>query len=934
MPRLTPSLLQRHNLRLPQRIPQPPCHRRLIPSIYGSSITPHSSFTPSISSISKTTDPARLDNEYSDLMQPSIDFRSSHLSTPSYDHHESYHESPNAPTGTHNSFTALQWNCQGLSTALCSLLMDIRNHDFPIIMLQEPYVPYRHSTTWVPIPIANYIDYHCQFHKTSIYVRSGINHYAIPLKPILHGRSRKNILHTTAIIIRMQLYSRTRNILFLNCYRSPNGDAPALDYQKYVRQCKKYQHENLPHVPIDGTVVCGDFNLPHTDIGTPYPPRGAKARNSNALRDSLTQNQFTLMNTGSPTRFSLNNNRLKHSWLDWSACSGILRTRFAWNTQQFDKQSDHYQIHMKFDGSFRCTEDDTQETAGWSIKDTPEKWSQFTERLEYEWSFHQPVINALRTENNQPRQTKINIIANLIKSCYHQAAQTTFGRKARRHIWRKWITRKQQSISINYHKFFRKFRRKRHKTAQDWKRLKDLRRQRNRLLRSHKTAYFNKKFSKEGLVSRSAWQASSEMRDINEIKGQHLPNMIDPHTGATLSTNNTECGTLFNNYQHRYNTAQLSHPSWCWPTASIIHPPDYYTLPPRSNLTLHKDHERAPPVQPQEEAFDTSNEEFIVDDYTSLNDTFTRWIVEHTQQKWIRAQPNHTYYLHLLNAPITKPEIRRALRGFNNYKAYGPDEIDIKFLKKSNETTINIMNNYLNIMFTEWQMIPDMIKSRWITPVIKQGRPANLLKNLRPVSLTSYIGKLFEKIMNYRIVTYMVRLQLLSPKHFAYLPGRSTKDCVSFLIDRILRNFNRKRLTHAIFFDLSSAFDTVQHDLLLWKLKHEYFITGPFLDTLRSFLHQRQSAVKICGIISAWQTDIRGCPQGGGLSAILYTIYFDNASAVDTIKRIQIIIFSDDVSIYNLDTTDTRSNNDVCDWSTLASPAFRAKAAWTFVVLA
>jgi len=536
------------------------------------------------------------------------------------------------------------------------------------------------------------------------------------------------------------------------------------------------------------------------------------------------------------------------------------------------------------------------------MQDTPEKWRQFRTTLSTSWATTYPQLQAIKLDVSLPRSTRINDIGSLIHQCYHRTAHSTFGVSEQNKIWKKWITKKQQAISIRYHRFYRRFRHQSRHTADDWRTLKTLRSERNNSMRHHKTSYLNHKFSKYGLNGRKGWQTASEVRNLNETKGHTLPDLTTPR-GDVIATTNQERCDVFNDYQHRWNAHQLTAPSWCWQPAQVISPPPYVPAAIQMARIEQKDGDPMPHSISTIPAFDTSNDEYIVDDYDDLHLRFSNWITRITHNKWRRARRNHTYYIHLLNSAITPQEIRRALRGFNNYRAQGPDEIDIKFLKKPGPISVTILEYYLNTIFTDWQLVPNLIKSRWIVPVLKPGRPANLLKNLRPVSLTSYFGKLFEKIMNYRLVTYLVRLNLLSCKQFAYLPGRSPKDCVSFVMDRIMRNFQRKIPTHTVFFDLSSAFDTVQHDLLLWKLQHEYFINGPFLDTLKSFLTQRQSAVKICGLLSPWQTDIRGCPQGGGLSAILYLIYFDNASAVECIARIKILIYSDDVLLYNDDHT-------------------------------
>ena len=180
---------------------------------------------------------------------------------------------------------------------------------------------------------------------------------------------------------------------------------------------------------------------------------------------------------------------------------------------------------------------------------------------------------------------------------------------------------------------------------------------------------------------------------------------------------------------------------------------------------------------------------------------------------------------------------------------------------------------------------------------MKHGRDCSLIRNLRPVSLTSYIGKVYEKLMVYRLGRYVMELDLLSSTHFAYCQGRSSIDCLQYVIVRIERNMQLDSDTHAIFYGLSSAYDTVQHSVLLWKLEPEYFISGIFLETLHSFLSGRYTQVKTGGTKSGRLPDRDGVPQGGALSPLLYLLYVDNVAIIDQLPGIYIAIYSDDIVV-------------------------------------
>ena len=128
--------------------------------------------------------------------------------------------------------------------------------------------------------------------------------------------------------------------------------------------------------------------------------------------------------------------------------------------------------------------------------------------------------------------------------------------------------------------------------------------------------------------------------------------------------------------------------------------------------------------------------------------------------------------------------------------------------------------------------------------------------------------------------------------------GRSTQDCIVYIVDRITRNMNLKKQTDAIFYDFSSAFDCVRIDILIWKFENEYFITGYFLIFIRQYLNGRFSCIIFEGFVTGWKKDIIGVPQGGALSPIFFITYIDNLSLINSMRGIRMGIFADDLSVY------------------------------------
>ena len=111
-------------------------------------------------------------------------------------------------------------------------------------------------------------------------------------------------------------------------------------------------------------------------------------------------------------------------------------------------------------------------------------------------------------------------------------------------------------------------------------------------------------------------------------------------------------------------------------------------------------------------------------------------------------------------------------------------------------------------------MFPGSLKSARITPILKAGDPKNLA-NYRPIAILPLISKILEKILTARIINFSNKHSIFSANQFGFLPKRSTCDAVHKFTEYLYDAINDKNDTVAIFLDLSRAFDTVKHSILL-----------------------------------------------------------------------------------------------------------------------
>ena len=113
---------------------------------------------------------------------------------------------------------------------------------------------------------------------------------------------------------------------------------------------------------------------------------------------------------------------------------------------------------------------------------------------------------------------------------------------------------------------------------------------------------------------------------------------------------------------------------------------------------------------------------------------------------------------------------------------------------------------------------PEEFKIAQVTPIYKAD-DVNEIGNSRPISVIPCFSKILERIMHNRVFKYLTTNEILHKKQFEFQQGHSTKHAIIQLIDQINNSFEKNHFTLGIFIDLSKAFDTVDHSILIKKIK-------------------------------------------------------------------------------------------------------------------
>ena len=151
-------------------------------------------------------------------------------------------------------------------------------------------------------------------------------------------------------------------------------------------------------------------------------------------------------------------------------------------------------------------------------------------------------------------------------------------------------------------------------------------------------------------------------------------------------------------------------------------------------------------------------------------------------------------------------------------KASGPDCIPVVVLKNCEPEFSYILAELFNKYLKE-SCFPHCWKVLSVVPVFKNVGERSTAKNYRSVSLLSVVSKVFEKLVNNRIVDHLEKCGLFSDFQYGFRSSRSTADLLTIVSDRIARAFNRSEATRAVALDISKAFDSFWHAGILHNLK-------------------------------------------------------------------------------------------------------------------